>query len=348
MLRIRTQTVPQDPSRLTVKEPLRPTLKTIAFMTGLGVTTVSKALKDAPDIGKATKARVRLVAKQIGYRPNRAGVRLRTGKTSVIALVLSTEESVMGLTSHLVHGISEVLSETQYHLVLTPYSYSGDPMEPIRYITETAAADGIIFSRTEPNDPRVRYLDERDFPFATHGRTDMGIDHPWHDFDNWRFAREAAERLISLGRRRLSLLGPQSSLTFHRHLTGGFSEGIRHSSVVEVPLAGVNLDYSLDQLRAYIMQVMSGPERPDGIICCAGGATFGLVAGIEAAGLEVGKDIDVVAKQSTNVLPWFRPQIQVVNEDIRHAGRELAMAILKRIEGQDPKGLQSLSAPVWG
>ena len=58
----------------------RPTLKTIAYMTGLGVTTVSRALNDAPDIGQATKERVRLVAKQIGYRPNRAGVRLRPAR----------------------------------------------------------------------------------------------------------------------------------------------------------------------------------------------------------------------------------------------------------------------------
>jgi LacI family transcriptional regulator len=62
--------------------PERPTLKTIAFMTGLGVTTVSRALKDAPDIGAETKERVRMVASQLGYQPNRAGVRLRTGKTS--------------------------------------------------------------------------------------------------------------------------------------------------------------------------------------------------------------------------------------------------------------------------
>ncbi len=49
----------------------RPTLKTIAFMTGLGITTVSRALKDAPDIGMETKERVRLVAAQLGYQPNR-------------------------------------------------------------------------------------------------------------------------------------------------------------------------------------------------------------------------------------------------------------------------------------
>ena len=83
----------------------RPTLKTIAFMTGLGITTVSRALKDAPDIGSETKERVRLVARQIGYQPNRAGVRLRTGKTNVISLILSLEEEIMGLTSPMVMGI---------------------------------------------------------------------------------------------------------------------------------------------------------------------------------------------------------------------------------------------------
>ena len=72
-------------------DTVRPTLKTIAAATGLAIATVSRALKDAPDIGEDTKRRVRETATLLGYRPNRAGVRLRTGKTNVIALVLSTE-----------------------------------------------------------------------------------------------------------------------------------------------------------------------------------------------------------------------------------------------------------------
>jgi len=84
----------RDEAKATTGE--RPTLKTIAYMTGLGITTVSRALKDAPDIGAETKERVRLIAQQIGYQPNRAGVRLRTGKTNVIALVLSVDEELMG------------------------------------------------------------------------------------------------------------------------------------------------------------------------------------------------------------------------------------------------------------
>jgi len=63
----------------------KPTLKTIAQMSGLAVPTVSRALNDAPDIGSETKKTIRRIADEIGYVPNRAGVRLRTGRTNVIS-----------------------------------------------------------------------------------------------------------------------------------------------------------------------------------------------------------------------------------------------------------------------
>ena len=177
-------------------------------MTGLGVTTVSRALKDAPEIGEETRRRVQLVARQVGYRPNRAGVRLRTGKTNVISLVLNTEEQIGGFVSDMIYGISEHLAQTPYHLIVTPYSRTNDPLEPVRYVVETGSADGIIISRTEPDDKRVRYMLERGFPFATHGRTEVGTEHPFHDFDNYAFAREAVKKLAELGRKRLALLAP--------------------------------------------------------------------------------------------------------------------------------------------
>src|SRR5262249_9751833 len=144
-------------------------------------------------------------------------VRLRTGKTIVISLVLNTEDQILGFVSDIIYGISEVLARTPYHLIVTPYSNQRDPMEPVRYVVETGSADGIIISRTEPDDPRVRYMTEHGFPFSTHGRTEMGITHPFHDFDNHAFALEAVRKLAAIGRRRLTLLAPPSGLTYHQH-----------------------------------------------------------------------------------------------------------------------------------
>lgn len=323
----------------------RATLKTIAFMTGLGVTTVSRALKDAPEIGEETRKRVQLVARQVGYRPNRAGVRLRTGKTNVISLVLNTEEQVGNFVSDMIYGISEQLAQTPYHLIVTPYSRNNDPMEPIRYIVETGSADGVIISRTQPNDQRVSYMLERSFPFATHGRTAMGISHPYHDFDNAAFARGAVGFLASRGRRRLALLAPPPTLTYHYHMRDGFETGLAEFGAAEIPFTAVTVDHSIDDVRAATQRLMRRPDPPDGIVSGAGAATFALVAGVEDAGLSLGQDIDIVSKQTVQVLQLFRPALHVVHEDVRLAGRELALAVLGAIAGQPPKKLQSLSLP---
>jgi len=323
----------------------RPTLKTIAFITGLGVTTVSRALKDAPEIGEETRRRVQLVARQVGYRPNRAGVRLRTGKTNVISLVLNTEEQVGGFVSDLIYGISEELARTPYHLIVTPYSRNNDPLEPVRYVVETGSADGIIISRTEPQDARVRYMADRGFPFATHGRTQMGIEHPFHDFDNRAYAVEAVRKLAELGRMRLALLAPPPSLSYHSHMREGFLDALAEHGLGEVPFVGATVDHSIDEIRARSGELMRRANRPDGIVSGSGQATFALVAAIEDAGLTVGEDIDIVSKQSSRLLHLLRPRLYVVNESVRLAGQELARSIVGAIDGKPAETLQSLSVP---
>ncbi|WYL54834.1 LacI family transcriptional regulator [Aminobacter sp. P9b] len=322
-----------------------PTLKTIAFMTGLGVTTVSRALKDAPEIGAATRQRVQLVAKQIGYRPNRAGVRLRTGKTNVISLVLNTEEQIGGFVSDLIYGISEALAPTPYHLVVTPYSRTNDPLEPVRYVVETASADGVIISHIEPDDQRVRYMTEHGMPFATHGRTHMGIEHPFHDFDNRAYSREAVEKLAALGRKRLALLAPPSNLSYYRHMRDGFADALMEHGLSEVPFPTATVDHSIEELRKLTTELMLRPNRPDGFVSGAGAGTFALVAGVEDAGFKLGQDVDIVSKQTSKLLHLLRPQLYVVNEDIRLAGAALAQAVLGRISGRDMASLQSVSYP---
>lgn len=314
----------------------RPTLKTIAFMTGLGITTVSRALKDAPDIGAETKERVRLVAKQVGYQPNRAGVRLRTGKTNVIALVLSIEEEIMGFTNHMVFGITEVLTGTPYHLVVTPHASARDPMMPIRYILDTGSADGVIISRTEPNDPRVALMKERGMPFATHGRTSMGIVHPYHDYDNESFAREAVRRLVEKGRSRIAIILPDANLSYTGHSMKGYRDGLSLYNARPVLFDTVTVESPLVAIRDATAAIMSGPDTPDGLISMAGGCSIAMVAGIEDAGKTLGRDVDLVSKQNSDLLRWIRPEIIAANEDIKAAGMELARALMASINGAAP------------
>jgi LacI family transcriptional regulator len=324
--------------------PTRPTLRTLAEVTGLGVSTVSQALRDNPEIAEETRKRVKLAAQQAGYRPDRAGVRLRTGKTNVITLILNTDGTSMGLVEQMVYGISEVLSTTPYHLVVTPYELN-DPMAPVRYVVENRLADGIIISRTQPDDQRVRYMVDNRLPFATHGRTNCGIEHAYHDYDNEVFAKLAVEKLAARGRKNIAHLKPPPGLSYYDHSMLGFANSVHALGLTEFPTPQLNIDTSYEEVRSFTRSIIEANDAPDGYVSQSELTTMALVSGLEEMGQTVGKDFDIVTKQCSPFMPWFRPEIIMINEDHKLAGRALAHAVLGAIVGKDVKTLQSLVAP---
>jgi LacI family transcriptional regulator len=299
-----------------------------------------------PSISEETRKRVHLAAQQAGYRPNRAGVRLRTGKTNVITVVLNAEHDATGsgFFSDFLYGVSDGLKESQYHLVVTPYSLH-DPMEPIRYIIETGSADGVIFSRTEPEDARVRYLVENKMPFATHGRTATDIEHPFHDFDNEAFAFEAVRHLRDSGRSRLMLLAPPRGLTYYVHTNAGFEHGIAAFGGSVIPFSSMDIDSPLAALRAAAKAIAMQDGRPNGIVASSMSSSLAFAAGFKDAGLEIGKDFDVVTKHTTELIKLMHPGIISIPEDFRLAGFELAQMLIASIRGAPARSLQRIVGP---
>ena len=182
--------------RPSAPRPARPTLKTIAYMTGLGVTTVSRALQRraghrAGDQGAGAAGRQ---ADRLSAEPGRGAAAHRQDQRHQPDPVGGDRGARADLAPRLRHlGAPGGLALPSDRDALRPARAT----RSTRCATSSrpASADGIIFSRTEPQDARVRYLHERGFPFATHGRTDMGIEHPFFDFDNARYAELAVERL---------------------------------------------------------------------------------------------------------------------------------------------------------
>lgn len=323
----------------------RPTLKTISELSGFAVPTVSRALKDAPDIGAKTKATVRRIANEIGYVPNRAGVRLKTGKTNVISLVLSTDHDMMNHTARLISSIAGALRETPYHMIVTPYFPGEDPLKPVRYIVETASADAIIFNQTEPQDPRVLYLMKRNFPFVTHGRTDWADTHPYFDFDNERYGQLAVALLVDRGRRNILLIAPPINQNYSQHMiNGATTEAKRHGTALR-RLETASSDDGSRAIRAAILRELQARPDVDAVLCGSPAAAMGAVAALEELQRKLGHDIDVFAKEAVPFLTLFRPGILSVKEDVARAGAFLAEAAMQAINDSEQPPLQGLDIP---
>ena len=323
----------------------RPTLKTIANLAGLSVASVSRALKDASDIGEDTKIRVRNIAQQIGYRPNRAGVRLRTGRTNVIALVMSAESDVMNHTAKLIHSVASGLRDTGFHMIVVPYFSEEDPLNPIRYIQQTGSADGVIINMIEPNDPRIAFMTEHGMPFATHGRSDMGIDHPYFDYDNETYSRLMVRALAARGRTNLALLSPPTTQSYGLHMVKGFVEETAALGLTGRIVNGINSDTPSDKIQTVMTGLFAGKDRPDGVIVGSTTSAMCTVAGAESAGLTLAKDFDVAAKEAIPILGLFRQGLIIASEDVGRAGDFLVGAVLAAVENRNGPVQQALDIP---
>lgn len=323
----------------------KPTLKTIARLSGLAVPTVSRALNDAPDIKQATKDRVREIAKQVGYIPNRAGVRLRTGRTNVISLVLSTQHDLTNHTGSLISSIAGALQDTRFHMNVTPYFQEDDPMKPIRYIVETRSADAIILNQVTPEDERVRYLMDHQFSFVTHGRSIWCDQHPYYDFDNEIAGQMGVRRLAERGRKFILLIAPPRDQFYAKHMIAGVEAEAAALNVQTLTHPIATSDMDRIPMTELVEATLREIPQIDGIICASTSAAMATVAALEKADRTLSDDIDVFAKEAVPILEWFRPGILTVFEDVTAAGDFVGRAAMQAVRDPNAPPMQYLEKP---
>jgi LacI family transcriptional regulator len=326
--------------------PGRPTLRTIAEMTGLSLSTVSLSLRGGASLRQETRDKVAEAARQVGYVPDRAGVRLRTGKTNVITLVLHGGDDSIDFARQMIQGIGRALGGTQYHLNVTPEFGADGDVSAVRYILESRAADGIIITHTTPDDVRVATLVEAGFPFVSHGRTAFAAPHPFHDFHSEVFAQQALDRLADKGCQRVMLFIGNRHITNFANIATAFRAAAARRGVIAEVLDVSETRRTPDEVRTLGAELAMRADRPDGIITDNEIRTIALLAGMQSAGVRPGQGVELVYKQTSGILPTFYPDLDSIEEDVTASGAELTRLLIRRIEGEPAEALQTLAEPV--
>ena len=321
----------------------KPTLKTIAELSGLAVPTVSRALNDAPDIGTSTKKLVRKIADEIGYVPNRAGVRLRTGRTNVVSLIMSTDHN--NHTGRIISGASGGLSGSPFHLIVTPSFPAEDEMKPVRYVVETGSADAIILNQIAPEDRRVAYLMEKNFPFVTHGRSNWADRHGYYDFDNEAYGLKATHQLKLRKRKTVAFIGPPLEQSYGGHMLKGVQHGCEHNAQDFLRMTDVDSDMLSPELAEHIFDFLRTRPEIDAIITGSTNAATAAVGAVERLNRKLGQDIDIYTKEAEPYLTLMRPELLACYEDISEAGEFLAKAAIQAIRHPELPPMQKLDVP---
>lgn len=312
----------------------------------MALTTVSRALKNDPKIAKKTREKVHAAAKELGYRPDRAAQGLRSGRTMTVGLILDQTLAVAEFERRIIAGVSNVIyGETNYNLVVFPQASHDTSMVPVRYLVENAQVEGLIFAHTTPKDERAIWLLEQNIPFVTHGRTELSTQHAYCDFDNYAFARMAVENLIAKGRKKIAIIAATPELTTASHMDKGFWDAINAGKVDGFFVPNLFLNEDPKHFRLAAQQLIENEPEVDGIICGMETAAIALMAGLEDSGKIVGKDIDIIARSTSDILDYVTPHIDSLLEDLTKAGETLARFLIQEIQGTPANELQQLDLP---
>jgi LacI family transcriptional regulator len=323
----------------------RATLRTIAELTGFSQSTVSLSLRGGTTLKEETRRRVAEAAAQVGYVPDRAGVRLRTGKTNVLALVLDRVDESIDFAKNLMQGIGQTIKGTRYHLNVTTEFDRSYSLESVRYILTSRAADGVILTHTSPQDPRVALLMEAGFPFITHGRTDFAAPHPYVDFHSEVFAELAVRRLAEKGCSNVLVVVGGDTTTNYQNILSGLE---RTAGPLGMTIEVVHHEYRAASaaMRQVGRDVARMKKRPDGIICDNELRSICIISGLIDEGVAIGPDIRFICKQTSDLLQTLYPAIDTIAENVLWEGSELARLLIRRITGEPAAALQTLSEPV--
>ncbi|WP_027167779.1 LacI family DNA-binding transcriptional regulator [Mesorhizobium sp. WSM3224] len=309
-------------------------LKQIAAELSLSVTTVSRALKDGPEVHPLTTARVKEVAKRVGYVPNHHGRALKTGRTLTLTAVLpmETRDYLSDLAKlPLVEGMTLAARRAGYSLSIYSTTPDDDPVESVQRLLQAHSADGLIITRLVSGDPRVKLLLDELIPFVAFGKTDLDTAYPYVDIDNEQIAYEATRWLMDKGCRRiaLQLLVPEDQASTMR--LAGYGRAMAEAGIpIDQSLIGHGM-FTMESSAAWFDRLLGSPNPPTGLACANELGLLGALHVLGKRGLAPGSDVHIVTRDSTRLARFLPAKIGVHSVDMAGIGRTLVEVLERRI-----------------
>jgi DNA-binding LacI/PurR family transcriptional regulator len=208
-------------------------LKDIAERAGVTATTVSKVLRDAPDISAETKARIRQIAESLGYVPDSGAQSLRSKKTHMLGVLISAVTDPF--SSRVLLGLEEKASEFKFDLLLA--QTFNDPQKELAAIERfmSRRVDGFIISPVHRFAERVPVYEELlrlEIPTVIIGPVpNWASRFVSVETDNLEASEKITKHLISLGHKKIAFLaGPSFSPAYKARLDG-YRKALRDSGI---------------------------------------------------------------------------------------------------------------------
>jgi len=314
-------------------------LADLSALAGVSISTVSRSLADNPLVAKATRDRIKQLARDHDFQINVAARNFRLGRTGAVGVVLPLgHETEQHLTDpffmSLIASLADTLADRHYDLLLSRVIPSNDRW--LQAFVDSGKVDGVIIVGQSNQIDAIERVSASYAPLVVWGASVPGYNQMTVGSDNFEGGRLAAQHLLATGRKRLTFLGNPDVPEFEARFAG-FNYAIAQDDAPP----GFVLPTHVTPEAAYaaIRDYMRDGPSPDGIFAASDVIALSALRAIADHGLRVPEDIAVIGYDDVFIASQTSPSLTTVRQDVALGARMMVDLLFQRMAGEDTRSV---------
>lgn len=310
----------------------------IAKKLNISRVTVSKALRDHPDISKSMKKKIVETAGKMGYVPNLIARQLNSRRTFTIGIVVPDLEN--SFFSYVVDSMIDYATVHNYHVILT-VSREKEIIEKQNMENLIGMrVDGLLvcLSQETKDNQMFEMVRKMKIPLVFFDRAFENMKFSRVVFNDKPGAVNSLNRVIEEGYTKFASFAGYKTTNIGKERTEGFMEALTKNSIPVrkewILEAGFELKDGYDSFR----KLYSSGNLPEVIFTVNDRVALGAYKAVKEAGLRIPEDIGIFGYGFSEITDFFDPQFTVINQDPRKMGYEAAKLLIEEIEDNSKQG----------
>lgn len=312
------------------------TLNDIAEKLNLSTVTISKALRNHPDISPKTTKLIKTIAEEMGYTPNIMARNLSARRSNTLGLVVP--KIAHFFFGSIIECVYDLAFQKNYEIILT---VSQESVEREKKHLQTLLAmkvDGIIISITQETTDYSYFdlIERRGVPLVFIDRIpEVTNKYNTVRIDDRGGAFKAIEHAINLGYKKIAHFGGYNKISIGRERKSGFIDAmqkygleINESWVTE---GGFGENYGYETF----MNLYREKNLPDLILAVTYPVALGIYMAATEVGLKIPDDVDVICFGNAKVQNFLSPPLSCVDQSTEQLSKHAMEMILENINNKD-------------
>jgi len=307
------------------------TIKDIARELNISPSTVSRALKDHPDISQPTKDKINALVEKYHYKPNAMALNLRQGKSNVIGVIIP--EIVHHFFSSVISGIEEVVQSKGYSVMLCQSSEMYEREKLNSKVLLGSRVEGVLASISKETLKFGHFEDliHHNIPLVFFDRIAPPLETDRVVVDDFNGAFKATEYLIKTGCKRIAHLSASQQLQIGYQRKRGYISALEKNRISVDDSLVAHCD-KFDKALEVVPQLMALDNPPDAIFCVNDLTAAATIKSLKKLGYRIPEDVSVIGFTDGLVSTVTDPALTTISQHGFHIGRRAAEILFQRIE----------------